>query len=68
MNPKADEMNPAMGRAIGKGRPPFNLRKIVVKAPMAKNPAWPIDIWPVYPTRIFKPMATMALMVMRLTI
>jgi hypothetical protein len=44
------------------------MRITVVKAPMAKNPAWPIDIWPVYPTRIFRPIATMTWMVMRLTI
>jgi hypothetical protein len=57
-----------MGRAIQRGKLQFKMRITVVKAPMAKNPAWPIDIWPVYPTRIFRPIATMAWMVMRLTI
>jgi len=48
MNPKPEEKNPAMGRAIQRGKLHFNTRITLVKAPMAKNPACPIEIWPVY--------------------
>jgi hypothetical protein len=44
IKPKADETNPAMGRAIQRGKLQFKMRITLVKAPIAKNPAWPIDI------------------------
>jgi len=52
------------GKARMKGRWAFNIRVTVPYAPMAKKPACPREIWPVYPTRMLRPIATMTLMAM----
>ena len=52
--------------ASGVGNPIRSERIAELYAPTARNPPWPREIWPVYPTRMFSPTAPMTAMRMRL--
>ena len=44
----------------GAGIPSRSVRIADVKAPTARNPPWPREICPVYPTRMLRPIAPIA--------
>ena len=43
-----------------KGTPKFCIASAEPYAPSAQKPAWPIEIWPAMPTRMFRLSATSA--------
>ena len=54
-NPKKAATRAAAQKGRKKGKCALDINAMVPYAPMAKKPAWPIEICPVYPTRMFRP-------------
>jgi len=76
LNNKAKHLQYELGKIIILRKTPVNMAvtgvqpcifvKIAeVYPPIAKKPACPRDIWPVYPTRIFRPTASITLTMIR---